>query len=929
MKRALIVIALIIVLYSATVSAVPFKLIVGKEGLRTVDSHDNPFNSEFYFPNKVFVDFAYMNAFKEYNRCGGYWFVEAFDSGILVKRSDNQDICKGGCFSSADMSLVLADKAVVRSENVRTSCSRGHCHPSIAGDLSFIEGKGINSAITSKSGIVNLGMMNDVLSGFVFTETEGNTFVVKSDNPRVMVWVGARDPETPLTTTTDDTSKNIWACYDGDLNKKCDFNEDTDCLANYGDMYKGICCGTDITDCGYVGFFNENLIDAFCTQLANGKWAWIAKENFGEIFSLDSSYCPAKSLVSDGEKFFSASKSFEYKVFSAKSLVSDGEKFFSASKSFEYKVFSAKGFEEPALCPNGFKEVYLFPEEISLETIAGERIRICERINFLDGDSVSVKTRYGNHEYISSAGDLFECAADFPFSTKNNASLGSNTRDLSGLVCPEGIIFYYPLEDSADNFVNQFVNGAPNIISFATGKIGNAALFASPYSDIVIAPDQINLNLDEFSFSAWINPSNIEGKHVVFNSELSVELYLEEGKLKASLYTENSPDGIFLSPTHVIPANQWSFVVLTYDGDKLKLFVNGAQISYADVSGKISQGTKPFIIGARSFEPNEPFEGLIDEVVVYSRALDVSEIKKYVSHLSSYCEISAFDEVFYCASDGDWTKDLDIKDSLSCHSAGFDWTGHRCCSEFDDPGESYSDYSTPAVPIDSLISEQNNAKPVSDYEVLLEGEDSFVTVTGLSRIMVVRSHHRARGEGKMESCLEIEDVITSFDLTKDQVKRIENQFYPDAPYGCTIGKTRVVSLPVLASGGCFDKVFYPTGALLHKNIINYQGEFTACKNIPQEYQSYDFIDVKDSHCGIPLINITRDIHAVCLPEGNWHFTDSPLITVVDDTLWDPIALNVPNAFKLGCCPVDKCWNGTGCQPVNTFYSINGQGFVCK
>ena len=46
---------------------------------------------------------------------------------------------------------------------------------------------------------------------------------------------------------------------------------------------------------------------------------------------------------------------------------------------------------------------------------------------------------------------------------------------------------------------------------------------------------------------------------------------------------------------------------------------------------------------------------------------------------------------YYCASDGTFTTDLDIKDQASCQGAGLTWTGTLCCSEADDPGEYYSD----------------------------------------------------------------------------------------------------------------------------------------------------------------------------------------------------------------------------------------------
>jgi hypothetical protein len=49
-------------------------------------------------------------------------------------------------------------------------------------------------------------------------------------------------------------------------------------------------------------------------------------------------------------------------------------------------------------------------------------------------------------------------------------------------------------------------------------------------------------------------------------------------------------------------------------------------------------------------------------------------------------------EIQYCASDGDWTPDLDTKDEASCTAAGLGWTGSKCCSEADDPNEYYNDH---------------------------------------------------------------------------------------------------------------------------------------------------------------------------------------------------------------------------------------------
>lgn len=49
------------------------------------------------------------------------------------------------------------------------------------------------------------------------------------------------------------------------------------------------------------------------------------------------------------------------------------------------------------------------------------------------------------------------------------------------------------------------------------------------------------------------------------------------------------------------------------------------------------------------------------------------------------------EKIYYCTDDLYWSTDLDTKTENSCESAGFHWTGSKCCSEADDPNEYYND----------------------------------------------------------------------------------------------------------------------------------------------------------------------------------------------------------------------------------------------
>jgi hypothetical protein len=88
-------------------------------------------------------------------------------------------------------------------------------------------------------------------------------------------------------------------------------------------------------------------------------------------------------------------------------------------------------------------------------------------------------------------------------------------------------------------------------------------------------------------------------------------------------------DGTILqtSGTSPIPADRWSDVAVTYDGATLRLYVNGRQVSSRAATGIIQTPTNPLWIGGNR-PYGEHFQGLIDEVRVYDRALSQNEIRR-------------------------------------------------------------------------------------------------------------------------------------------------------------------------------------------------------------------------------------------------------------------------------------------------------------
>ena len=75
-----------------------------------------------------------------------------------------------------------------------------------------------------------------------------------------------------------------------------------------------------------------------------------------------------------------------------------------------------------------------------------------------------------------------------------------------------------------------------------------------------------------------------------------------------------------------LAVNVWTHVAGTYDGTTVRLFINGVQTASVAVSGPIATSTGPLRIGGNSIW-GEFFQGRLDEIRIYNRALSQAEIQ--------------------------------------------------------------------------------------------------------------------------------------------------------------------------------------------------------------------------------------------------------------------------------------------------------------
>jgi hypothetical protein len=90
-----------------------------------------------------------------------------------------------------------------------------------------------------------------------------------------------------------------------------------------------------------------------------------------------------------------------------------------------------------------------------------------------------------------------------------------------------------------------------------------------------------------------------------------------------------------------IPANQWTHMFITYNGSVGKLYRNGTQVATDSPIGEFYDWSETVYIGAATASPDtgtwtDYFNGSIDEVRIYNRALSADEILAIYNSTAPY-----------------------------------------------------------------------------------------------------------------------------------------------------------------------------------------------------------------------------------------------------------------------------------------------------
>lgn len=139
----------------------------------------------------------------------------------------------------------------------------------------------------------------------------------------------------------------------------------------------------------------------------------------------------------------------------------------------------------------------------------------------------------------------------------------------------------------------------------------------------------------EMTMEAWVRPTAITGTSQVcsknFISSMALIPDAGQGKLQMQLGDGTAWSGTWTS-NNQIPLNTWTHIATTWDGNTIKLYLNGNLDSEYSFTGTVGTNANNRLLGNAYVGASEYFKGDMDEMRLWNVARTCSQIKEKMQH---------------------------------------------------------------------------------------------------------------------------------------------------------------------------------------------------------------------------------------------------------------------------------------------------------
>ncbi|MFC1452621.1 LamG domain-containing protein, partial [Verrucomicrobiota bacterium] len=99
------------------------------------------------------------------------------------------------------------------------------------------------------------------------------------------------------------------------------------------------------------------------------------------------------------------------------------------------------------------------------------------------------------------------------------------------------------------------------------------------------------------------------------------------GISRARIYSQFHTDKMKILRGDNVPVGEWTHVAMTWQQGYVKLYFNGYVHDQGLYEGRPAEARKKVVIGARWTEKDKPFDGCLDDVCIFDRALRAEDIR--------------------------------------------------------------------------------------------------------------------------------------------------------------------------------------------------------------------------------------------------------------------------------------------------------------
>ncbi len=206
----------------------------------------------------------------------------------------------------------------------------------------------------------------------------------------------------------------------------------------------------------------------------------------------------------------------------------------------------------------------------------------------------------------------------------------------------DGLVAWYPFDgdtkDASGHGHDGYINGNVTLTAGRKGAAQSACYFPRDENAGIVVAHSDELVMDNFTLNAWVFTSSGSYNYgaIIHKGDYGVGTYLMGINYLVACVTSGELNGIHLygNDTDVPAAGKWHMLTGTVSGSKVQFYLDGKKTQEGNLGRNfVCAGRSELVIGLSYYKgiPSSmeryPFEGKLDDIRIYNRALSATEIR--------------------------------------------------------------------------------------------------------------------------------------------------------------------------------------------------------------------------------------------------------------------------------------------------------------